>query len=206
MSIEDKIKEIDEKIAKEEQNVETFDITKFTFEKGKIYKDAKMKEQAISEFKNVITKTQSYNLKMESVFEILHIGILYKDLNLISEYIETCRKFLSEGGDWEKKNKLKVYEGLYFLFIKKFKEAGKLFLEALMTFTNTELFEYKYFVFYTVVANIITVDRVTLKNKVIDNTDVVSNVREIPHLQQFLDSFYTGNYKTFFQEFCKNFL
>jgi 26S proteasome regulatory subunit N7 len=203
MSVEEKIKEIDEKIAKEEQNVETFDITKFNFEKGKIYKENKLKEQALTEFKTVITKTQSYNLKMDSVFEILHIGIQNKDLTLISEYIEICRKFLSEGGDWEKKNKLKVYEGLFFLLTKKFKEAGKLFLEALMTFTNTELFEYKYFVFYTVIANIITVDRVTLKNRVIDNSDVVANVREIPHLQQFLDCFYLGDYKVFFQEFGK---
>jgi len=199
--MEGKLKEIDEKIAKEEQNVEAFDITQFYFEKGKIYKEGKEKEKAIAEFKQVIEKTQSYNLKMDSVFEILHIGILYKDLDLIKEYIDTCRKFLTEGGDWEKKNKLKVYEGLYFILTKRFKEAGKLFLEALMTFTNTELFEYKYFVFYTVMANIITVDRVTLKNKVIDNSDVVANVREIPHLQPFLDSFYNGNYKVFFEEF-----
>ena len=201
--MEQKIKEIDEKSAKSEQNVETFDITQFNFEKGVIYKEEKQKELALTEFKKVIEKTQSYNLKMDSVFEILHIGILYKDLALINEYIENCRKFLSEGGDWEKKNKLKVYEGLYYILTKKFKEAGKLFLEALMTFTNTELFEYKYFVFYTVIANIITVDRVTLKNRVIDNSDVVANVREIPHLQQFLDSFYAGNYKVFFQEFSK---
>jgi 26S proteasome regulatory subunit N7 len=206
MSVEEQIKEIDENIAKEEQNVETFDITKFNFEKGKIYKNAKNKDQALSEFKTVISKTQSYNLKMDSVFEILHIGIIYKDLPLIAEYIETCRKFLTEGGDWEKKNKLKVYEGLYFVLTKKFKDAGKLFLEALMTFTNTELFEYKYFVFYTVIANIITVDRVTLKNRVIDNSDVVANIREIPHLQHFLDSFYNGNYKVFFQEFGKLFV
>ena len=202
MSVEDKIKEIDEKIAKEEQNVEAFDITKFNFEKGKIYKDANMKDQALLQLKTVIEKTQSYNLKMDSVFEILHIGILSKDLSLIREYIEICRKFLTEGGDWEKKNKLKVYEGLYFIFCKKFKEAGKLFLEALMTFTNTELFDYKMFVFYTVIANIITIDRVTLKNRVIDNSDVVANVREIPHLQGFLDSFYNGHYKKFFQDFC----
>ena len=68
MSVEDKIKEIDEKIAKEEQNVEAFDITKFNFEKGKIYKDANMKDQALLQLKTVIEKTQSYNLKMDSVF------------------------------------------------------------------------------------------------------------------------------------------
>jgi len=199
--MEEKIKEIDEKIAKEEQNVEAFDITQFYLDKGRIYKEAKEKEKALAEFKKVIEKTQSYNTKMDAVFEILHIGILYKDLDLIKEYIDICRKFLTEGGDWEKKNKLKVYEGLYFLLTKKFKEAGKLFLEALMTFTNTELFEYKYFVFYTVIANIVTVDRVTLKNRVIDNSDVVANVREIPHLQAFLESFYNGNYRVFFEEF-----
>src|SRR5690242_1344965 len=106
--MEEKIKEIDEKIAKEEQNVEAFDITQFYLDKGRIYKEAKEKEKALAEFKKTIEKTQSYNTKMDAVFEILHIGVLYKDLDLIKEYIDTCRKFLTEGGDWEKKNKLKV--------------------------------------------------------------------------------------------------
>lgn len=201
LTLEEKIAQLDEKIAKTEDTVEEVDPTHYNFEKAKLYKQNKMKEEAISEFKKVIEKTQSFNLKIDSFFEILHIGILYKDLALLDEYIEKCRKLLKDGGDWEKRNRLKVYDGLYKLLNKNYKDSGKLFLEALMTFTNYELFDYKTFVFYTCITNIITVDRVTLKNRIIDNSDVVTCIREIPNLQVFLESFYNGDYKAFFNEF-----
>lgn len=200
-NLESKLKELDEKIAKTVDSIEEIDPTQYIFEKAKLYKDNKMKDLALEELKKVIEKTQSFNLKCDSIFEILHIGVLYKDLVLLSEYIEKCRKLLQEAGDWEKRNRLKVYDGINQLLLRNFKEAGKLFLEALMTFTNYELFDYKTFVFYTCITNIITVDRVTLKNKIIDNSDVLTCIREIPNLQNFLESFYNGNYRVFFEEF-----
>ena len=198
-----RIKEIEEKMAKSLDNVEELDITTFIFEIAKLYKENKKKSESLEKFKNVIEKTQSFNLKMESVFEILHMSIEYKDIPLLKEYIDVCKKFLKDAGDWEKKNKLKVYDGLYCLLTKDFKTAGKLFLEALMTFTSYELLDYKDFVFYTAISNIITVDRVTLKNKVIDNSDVVTCIKDIPNLQNFLESFYNGNYSQFFIEFSE---
>ena len=121
-------------------------------------------------------------------------------MDLLKEYLEKIKDLLKEGGDWEKKNRLKVYEGLYLLFNRNFKEAGKNFLEALMTFTSYELFDFKTFVFYTAVINIISVDRKTLKEKVIDNSDVLSCINDIPHLQKFLNTFYDGEYEQFFKE------
>ena len=154
-----------------------------------------MKNEAIAEFKETIEKTQSFNTKIDAIFEILHIGILNKDLDLLKEYLVKIKDLLKDGGDWEKRNRLKVYDGLNYILNRNFKEAGKLFLEALMTFTSYELFDYKTFVFYTAVTNIITVDRNTLKNRVIDNSDVVSCINEIPHF------FYEGNYNEFLKEF-----
>jgi 26S proteasome regulatory subunit N7 len=200
-TLEERLKELDEKIAKTEDSVEEVDPTHYIFEKAKLYIKNKMKEEALIELTKVIEKTQSFNLKIDSIFEILHIGIQYKDPKLLEEYIEKCRKLLKDGGDWEKRNRLKVYDGLFKLMNRNFKDSGKLFLEALMTFTNYELFDYKTFVFYTCITNIITVDRVTLKNRIIDNSDVVSCIREIPNLQNFLESFYNGNYQVFFYEF-----
>ena len=157
--------------------------------------------KAIAEFKETIEKTQSFNTKIDAIFEILHIGILNKDLDLLKEYLVKIKDLLKDGGDWEKRNRLKVYDGLNYILNRNFKEAGKLFLEALMTFTSYELFDYKTFVFYTAVTNIITVDRNTLKNRVIDNSDVVSCINEIPHLENFLNTFYEGNYNEFLKEF-----
>jgi len=71
-----------------------------------------------------------------------------------------------EGGDWERKNRLKVYEGLYCMSTRNFKKAAKLFLDSISTFTTYELFPYDTFIFYTVLTSIISLDRVSLKQKV----------------------------------------
>jgi 26S proteasome regulatory subunit N7 len=159
-----------------------------------------MMPEAIEKFKETISKTQSFNTKVDALFEICHIGLLEKDLDILKEYLQKIKDLLKEGGDWEKKNRLKVYEGLYLIFIRNFKNAGKNFLEALMTFTSYELFDFKTFVFYTAVINIISVDRKTLKEKIIDNSDVLSCINDIPHLQKFLNTFYDGQYAEFFKE------
>ena len=180
--------------------IEELDKATYIFEIGKIYKEQKMMPEAIEKFKETISKTQSFNTKVDALFEICHIGLLEKDLDILKEYLQKIKDLLKEGGDWEKKNRLKVYEGLYLIFIRNFKKAGKNFLEALMTFTSYELFDFKTFVFYTAVINIISVDRKTLKEKIIDNSDVLSCINDIPHLQKFLNTFYDGQYAEFFKE------
>eukprot|EP00976_Prorocentrum_cordatum_P107035 1194574-Prorocentrum_minimum.AAC.2 len=102
------------------------------------------------------------------------------------------------GGDWERKNRLKVYEGLYFMAVREFKKAAMLFLDAIATFTTYELFSYKTFVFYTVVVSIVTLDRVTLKTKVVDAPEILTVIDQIPCLSQFLTSLYDCEYLNFF--------
>ena len=200
MDFKKRIEDLEKKMEEDVDGIEELDKATYIFEIGKIYKEQKMYDEAISKFKETITKTQSFNTKVDSLFEICHIGLLQKDLDLLKEYLEKIKDLLKEGGDWEKKNRLKVYEGLYLLFNRNFKEAGKNFLDALMTFTSYELFDFKTFVFYTAVINIISVDRKTLKEKIIDNSDVLSCINDIPHLQAFLNTFYDGEYEKFFKE------
>jgi 26S proteasome regulatory subunit N7 len=182
-------------------NLDEKDKAHYIFEIGKIYKEKKMMDKAIEQFKETIAQTTSFNTKIDAIFEILHIGLMDKNQDILKEYLNKCTELLkTEGGDWEKKNRLKVYEGLNFILNKNFKDAGKNFLEALMTFTSYELFDFKTFVFYTAITNIITVDRKTLKERIIDNSDVLSCINDIPHLQSFLNSFYDGEYSKFFEE------
>jgi 26S proteasome regulatory subunit N7 len=200
MDFKKRIEELQKKMEEDVDGLEEVDKAQYIFQIGKIYKEEKMYDQALNQFKETITNTKSFNTKIDSLFEICHIGLLQKDLDLLKEYLEKIKDLLKEGGDWEKKNRLKVYEGLYLLFNRNFKEAGKNFLDALMTFTSYELFDFKTFVFYTAVINIISVDRKTLKEKIIDNSDVLSCINDIPHLQAFLNTFYDGEYEKFFKE------
>ena len=200
MDFKKKISDLEKKMEEDVDGIEELDKATYIFEIGKIYKEQKMMPEAIEKFKETISKTQSFNTKVDALFEICHIGLLEKDLDILKEYLQKSKDLLKEGGDWEKKNRLKVYSGLYLVFTRDFKTAGKNFLEALMTFTSYELFDFKTFVFYTAVINIISVDRKTLKEKIIDNSDVLSCINDIPHLQKFLNSFYDGQYAEFFKE------
>lgn len=203
--MEEKIRELDLKVTsiEEDKNLEEVEPSTYILEKGKVYKSYLKFDLAVVSFKEVIEKSRSFNLKMEAIFEIMQLAIEQKDLELLKTYLLLCKKKNDEGGDWEKRNRLRVYEGLYCIFNRDFKEAGKLFIDALMTFTATELFDYKTFVFYTSICNIITVDRNTLKSKIIDNSDVVSCIKDIPHLEDFLEFYYTGQYAKFFEVFIE---
>jgi 26S proteasome regulatory subunit N7 len=78
----------------------------------------------------------------------------------------TVSSFFEEGGDWERMNRLKVYEGLYYRATRNFKKAASLFLDTISTFTTYENFPYDTFIFYTVLTSVITLDSVPLKQKV----------------------------------------
>lgn len=94
-------------------------------------------------------------------FPISHFSIVF------SNCLHHDGSLFEEGGDWERKNRLKVYEGLYCMSTRNFKKAANLFLDSISTFTTYELFPYDTFIFYTVLTSIISLDRVSLKQKVI---------------------------------------
>ncbi len=73
---------------------------------------------------------------------------------------------IDEGGDWDRRNRLKVYNALYCMWTRNFKLAATLLLDGVATFTASELFPYSTFVFYVVVAAMVAVDRNTLRDKV----------------------------------------
>jgi len=74
---------------------------------------------------------------------------------------------IEEGGDWDRRNRLKVYQGINFLINRDFKSATPLLLDTLATFSSTELMDYKDFVKYAVLSSMITLKRPDLKAKVI---------------------------------------
>ncbi|XP_024628743.1 26S proteasome non-ATPase regulatory subunit 6 [Medicago truncatula] len=137
---------------------------------------------------------------MDLVFYTLQHGFFGMDFDLISKSIDKAKSLFEEGGDWERKNRLKVYEGLYCISTRNFEKADTLFLDSIST-TTYELFPYDTFIFYTVLTSIITLDRVSLKQKVVDAPEILTVIEKIPHLKEFLDSLYGCQYKSFFSAF-----
>lgn len=132
------------------------------------------------------------------VFSQLIASIFDGDFVSMSSLIQKCKDLLEQGGDWERKNKLKVYEGVYLMATRNFKQAGELFLTSVATFTTTELFPYHILVLYTIITAIVSLDRVSLKKKIIDAPEILTVIGEIPALEQLLNSLYNCKYGDFF--------
>merc|ERR1712039_188747 len=105
------------------------------------------------------------------------------------------------GGDWERRNKLKVYEGIYLMISRSWKDAATLFLNVMPTFTALELVEFKDFIFYTVILTMVSLDRPTLREKLVSSPEVLGSIKETPHLQDFMESYFHCRYKAFMQHF-----
>ena len=60
-------------------------------------------------------------VKLDVTFSLLRVGLFYNNRPLIIENIAKAKKMIDDGGDWDRRNRLKVYEGLYLLTIRDFK-------------------------------------------------------------------------------------
>jgi 26S proteasome regulatory subunit N7 len=63
---------------------------------------------------------------------------------------------VEKSGDWERRNRLKVYTAAFLLIGREFSEAATLLLDSVSTFTCYELFSYRRFVLYTVICTTMT--------------------------------------------------
>lgn len=202
LKIEEEIKKLDEKIADAEENLGESEVREAHLAKSLYYIRIGDKEKALEQLKVTESKTVAVGQKMDLVFYTLQIGFFHMDFDLISKSIDKAKKLFEEGGDWERKNRLKVYEGLFCMSTRNFKKAADLFLDSISTFTTYELFPYDTFIFYTVLTSIISLDRVSLKQKVVDAPEILTVLGKIPNLSEFLNSLYNCQYKSFFFAFA----
>ncbi|GMH16743.1 hypothetical protein Nepgr_018584 [Nepenthes gracilis] len=200
--IGDEIRKLDEKIADAEENLGESEVREAHLAKSLFYIRIGDKDKALEQLKVTESKTVAVGQKMDLVFYTLQIGFFYMDFDLISKSIDKAKNLFEEGGDWERKNRLKVYEGLYCMSTRNFDKAASLFLDSISTFTTYDLFPYDTFVFYTVLTSIISLDRVSLKQKVVDAPEILTVIGKIPCLSEFLNSLYDCQYKSFFSAFA----
>ena len=140
---------------------------------------------------------------MEILFEIMLMNIEKFDIDALKKDVTQCKTLVDEGADWDKKNKLKIFEGVYCMLIRDLKRAAELFMSSIATFTCVELMSYRDFVFYTVVTAMVTQERKVIRKEVVHSPDILAVIRDIPFLRQYLESLYNCDYKTFFEAFVE---
>jgi len=153
------------------------------------------KEKAFKAYEETVMKTVALGPKLDIMLSQLRMCLFFDDLPLLKTTLEKSKVMLEEGGDWERRNRLKVYEAVFLLQIRDFKAASKLLLDSIATFTATELLPYNTFIFYTVVASLIALPRKELKAKVIDAPEILQVIHELPHMHELLDGMYNCEYQ-----------
>jgi len=200
--MEDEVKKLDDKIEDARKNYGDIEIRDAILEKAKYFHyKRKDFEQAKKIYMEAYDITMGSSKRMDILFEILLMAIEIQNLELIRDNIEKCKKLLEEGGDWEHRNRLKVFDGIHNILIRNFKQAATLLLDCVPTFTSSDIFPFKDLVFYAVLTSMVALDRTIIRTKIIHSPEILSEIREIPYLKQFSDSLYNCDYKSFFDSF-----
>merc|ERR1719424_2139946 len=90
-------------------------------------------------------KTVALGPKLDIMLSQLRICFFFDDPILLKAKLEKAKAMLEEGGDWERRNRLKVYEAVFLLQIRDFKASAALLLDSVATFTAVELLTYNTF-------------------------------------------------------------
>ena len=202
--IEEELKKHDDKIEEAKNSAGDVEVRDAILDKAIFIKDeAKDYPEAEKIFRLAYEKSGGASKKMEILFEILLMNIEKFDIDAVKKDVNQCKILVEDGADWDKKNKLKIFEGVYCMLTRDLTTAASLFLSSIATFTCVELMSYKDFVFYTVVTAMVSQDRKTIRKDVVHSPDILAVIRDIPFLRLYMESFYNCEYKTFFEAFVE---
>lgn len=155
--------------------------------------------KAIENYQLALAKTAGAQKKLEYQLAVLHIYFVTDNFAKFGEQLEICERLNEEGGDWEKKNKIMVYEGLWLIKKRDFEKAANTLLSCVNTFNAPEIIPFEKLVFYGVVLGMVTLHRKDLKSKVIDNSEIIAVLREDEMLFDYLFSLYERRYNDHFK-------
>jgi len=157
-------------------------------------------EEAVVAYNDILQREKvGTSKKIDVAMEKAKIALFNLDITQLKDCVTDAKKLNDLGGDWDRRNRLKVYEAYYCLTVRDIKGASKLLLDCIATFTCVELCSYKQFMLYALLTSLIALDRNGLRKKVIVDPNVISIFRELPQADTLVNSIYSCDYKKFFQ-------
>lgn len=108
LSYEEELKKLEDKIQEAKDNYGDVEVRDAILEKAHFYLRRRQRDLAIKTYEEALSKTIGVSKKLEVVFYLLQNYLEERNLEKLLEQIDRSKKLLEEGGDWERKNKLKV--------------------------------------------------------------------------------------------------
>jgi len=158
------------------------------------------KDEAYRAFQTIVEKPKvSIGKRIDASMQKLRVALFHLDMDVARELVGACKKLVEDGGDWDRRNRLKVYEAMILVVERDVKAASKLLLEGIATFTCTELCSYEKFIMYAVITNTLYLDRPVLKKKIVEGPEVLGVIPAYPCLQSLVNGLYQCDYALFFR-------
>ena len=182
--IEAELKKLDAKIEEAREQQGDVEVRDAILDKAQFLKEEALDyPEAERVYRDAYAKSGGASKKMEILFEIMLMNIEKFDIDALKKDVAQCKTLVEEGADWDKKNKLKIFEGVYCMLIRDLNRAAELFMSSIATFTCVELMSYRDFVFYCVVTAMVTQERKVIRKEVVHSPDILAVIRDIPFLR-----------------------
>jgi 26S proteasome regulatory subunit N7 len=195
---------IDAKIEDAAKNAGDTEVIEGLFSKARYYTKIGSWSEAAAAYDDILSRPKTVTgKKIDANMEKARIYLFTLDQSKLKTTIDEAKRLNDVGGDWDRRNRLKIYEAHACLAAHDLKAAAKLLLDCVATFTCTEVCTYKEFVFYTVITNIIALDRNDLRKKIINDPHVLTEIRDLPNAKSLSNSIYQCDYKGFFESIIK---
>ncbi|PAA50124.1 hypothetical protein BOX15_Mlig012040g3 [Macrostomum lignano] len=194
-----RLAELDAKIREAEETQGEAEVRNSMRDKAYYFSSIGDKADSLAMLRQVFEKTAMSGYRLDLIFHQIRLGFFFNDHDLITRNIDRAATLVEEGGDWDRRNRLRVYKGLHCMSVRDFSTAAGLFLETVATFTSYELMDYKDFITYTVMCAMIALDRPDLRDKVVRGSEILQILHSLPEVKAYLDSLYQCHYAEFFR-------
>jgi len=106
-------------------------------------------------------------------------------------------KLVDNTVDWDRRNRLMIYNAISKLQSRDLKSASSLLLKEISTFSCVEMCSYKDFLVYAILCNTLYLSRSELKAKIINTSEIHIISQAIPQISDVVFSLYNCNYSDY---------
>ncbi|KAH8925502.1 proteasome 26S subunit [Atractiella rhizophila] len=196
---EEQLKSFDQKLDDAEKNLGETEVGEILRNRAAYLAKIGEKEVALAAYEKALEKTAGLGSKIDIRLAMMRVGFFHGDNDVIVSNCKAAKALVESGGDWDRKNRLKAYEGLYLISIRNFKQGGSLILDTIATFTANELIDYDDFLVLCVIAGVLILGRKDYKKTIIDSPEIIQVLPSRPVLENYVRSLYDTDYHKFFR-------
>ncbi|KAG7195546.1 uncharacterized protein KQ657_003309 [Scheffersomyces spartinae] len=201
---EDTINGLESKIKSAQDDETELDLYTQTMKLAEYYTRIIDRSNATETLKKALELTSNTGYKIDILLTLTRIEFFFNDYKLVKHYLDQSKTLIDKGGDWERRNRYKAYNGIYLLATRDFVNLSSLLIDSLATFTSTELCNYAQIAQYAIISGVMSLDRANLNTKIINSPEVlsISSTDDSEFLEPAINltnSLYTCQYNYFFK-------